>query len=161
MRLSCRYAILIGVFALAGSLLSAQDHGRNDSTAKLAEEPSKLPAAAKKPRKHTPSVIHEENQNKTVVPEGGAKEPPEQIAPGLAPEERERERRDAVQALGEADSDLKILANRHLSPQRQDSVKQIRYYLADARLALKEGDFRRADTLALKARLLTDDMVKH
>ncbi len=123
--------------------------------------PTAATALARKHRKPAPPVVHDEIQNKTVVPEGGAKEPPEQIAPGLSPEEREHERREAEQWLSATDNDLRILADRHLSPPRQDSVKQVRFYLADARSALKEGDFKRAHTLALKAHLLTDDMVKH
>jgi len=39
-------------------------------------------------------------------------------------------------------------------------VGQIRNYMDHARLALKEGDLRRANTLAEKAHLLSDDLVK-
>ncbi len=146
---------------LVCSAAKGQQPVGDKSSPSIASASKEVPAPARKRRKHVPAVVHDESQNKTVVPEGGAKEPPEQIAPGLAPEEREHERREAQQWLSATDGDLKILADRHLSPQRQDSVKQVRFYLADARSAMKEGDFKRAHTLALKAHLLTDDMVKH
>jgi hypothetical protein len=38
---------------------------------------------------------------------------------------------------------------------------QIRHYIDGARSALKESDTQRAHTLALKAYLLSDDLVKH
>ena len=144
-----------------GSASYAQSTALKNASPSQTAPSRAAPAPVKKHRKPAPPVVHDESQNKTVVPEGGAKEPPEQIAPGLAPEEREHERREAEQWLSATDGDLKILADRHLSPPRQDSVKQVRFYLADARSALKEGDFKRAHTLALKAHLLTDDMVKH
>jgi len=39
-------------------------------------------------------------------------------------------------------------------------VAQIRNYMDGARSALKEGDVRRANTLALKAHLLSEELVK-
>jgi len=40
-------------------------------------------------------------------------------------------------------------------------VGQIRNYMVGARSALQEGDLWRANTLAQKAHLLADDLVKH
>jgi hypothetical protein len=40
-------------------------------------------------------------------------------------------------------------------------VGQIGNYMAGTRSALKEGDVRRASTLAQKAHLLAEDLVKH
>jgi hypothetical protein len=116
--------------------------------------------ANKRRKPRTVAVIHSD-QNKTVVPEGGAKEPPAQIAPGLAPEEAERDRHEAEQWLAATDGQLKELSNRHLSEPRQEVIAQVRNYQLGARSALKENDLRRAHTLALKAHLLADDMVKH
>ncbi len=53
-----------------------------------------------------------------------------------------------------------MLSGRTLDGRRQETVGQIRNYLDQARLALKEGDLRRANTLAEKAHLLSDDLVK-
>jgi hypothetical protein len=96
-----------------------------------------------------------------VVREGGASEPAAQIAPDITPAEATRERQNAEQWLGSADAQLKRLAARTLDARQQETVGQIRNYMDGARSALKEGDVRRASTLAKKAQLLSDDLVKH
>lgn len=129
-------------------------------TKELAASPSKIPTArARKRRKRT--VVVRKDPRKVVVPEGGAREPPAQIAPGLAPEEVARERRDTEQWLASADGQLKMLSGRTLGAQQEETVGQVRNYMVGARSALKEGDMRRANTLALKAHLLSENLVKH
>lgn len=97
---------------------------------------------------------------KIVVREGGAREPAAQIAPGMTPAEAARERGNAEAWLGSTDAQLKQLAGRPLDARQQETVGQIRNYMEGARSALKEGDVRRASTLAEKAYLLADDLVK-
>jgi len=99
--------------------------------------------------------------HKTVVREGGASEPAAQIAPGMTPAEATRQRHNAEQLLGATDDKLKRLAGRPLDAKQQEAVAQIRNYMDGARSALKEGDVRRANTLAQKAHLLSEDLVKH
>ena len=99
--------------------------------------------------------------HKTVVREGGASEPAAQIAPGMTPAEATRQRHNAEQLLGATDDKLKRLAGRPLDGKQQEAVAQIRNYMDGARSALKEGDVRRANTLAQKAHLLSEDLVKH
>jgi hypothetical protein len=99
--------------------------------------------------------------HKIVVREGGASEPAAQIAPGMTPAEATRQRHNAEQLLGATDDKLKRLAGRTLDARQQETVGQIRNYIDGARLALKEGDVRRANTLAQKAHLLSEDLVKH
>jgi hypothetical protein len=98
---------------------------------------------------------------KIVVREGGAREPAAQIAPGITPAEATRQRRNTEQLLGSTDNLLKQLAGRTLDARQQETVGQIRNYMDGARSALKEGDTRRASTLAQKAHLLSEDLVKH
>jgi hypothetical protein len=98
---------------------------------------------------------------KIVVREGGAIEPPAQIAPGLTPAEATRQRQNAERLLGSTDDRLKQLAERTLDARQQETVGQIRNYMDGAHSALKEGDVRRACTLAEKAHLLAEDLVKH
>jgi hypothetical protein len=99
--------------------------------------------------------------HKIVVREGGASEPAAQIAPGMTPAETTRQRHNAEQLLGSTDDKLKRLAGRPLDAKQQETVGQIRNYMEGARSALKEGDVRRATTLAQKAHLLSEDLVKH
>jgi hypothetical protein len=98
---------------------------------------------------------------KIVVREGGAREPAAQIAPGMTPAEAIRQRQNAERLLGATDDKLKRLAGRTLDARQQETVGQIRNYMGGARSALKEGDLRRASTLAQKAHLLSEDLVKH
>jgi hypothetical protein len=99
--------------------------------------------------------------HKTVVREGGASEPAAQIAPGMTPAEATHQRHNAEQLLGATDDKLKRLAGRPLDAKQQEAVGQIRNYMEGARSALKEGDVRRANTLAQKAHLLSEDLMKH
>jgi hypothetical protein len=101
------------------------------------------------------------NPRKVVVREGGAVEPAAQIAPGMTPAEATRQRRNAERLLGSTDDQLKQLAGRTLDARQQETVGQIRNYTDGAHSALKEGDVRRASTLAEKAHLLAEDLVKH
>lgn len=98
---------------------------------------------------------------KIVVRRGGATEPAERIAPGMTPAEATRQRQDAEHLLGAADDQLKRLAGRSLDARQQETAGQIRNYIEGARSALQEGDLRRASTLALKAKLLAEDLLKH
>ena len=98
---------------------------------------------------------------KIVVREGGASEPAAQIAPGMTPAEATRERQNAERSLGSTDDQVKQLALRTLDARQQETVGQIRNYMDGAHSALKEGDVRRASTLAEKAHLLAEDLVKH
>ena len=99
--------------------------------------------------------------HKIVVREGGASEPAAQIAPGMTPAEATRQRHNAEQLLGSTDDKLKRLTGRPLDAKQQEAVAQIRSYMDGARSALKEGDVRRANTLAQKAHLLSEDLVNH
>jgi hypothetical protein len=98
---------------------------------------------------------------KIMVREGGASEPAAQIAPDMTPAEAVSQRQNAERLLGSSDDQLKLLAGRTLDARQQETVGQIRNYMGGARSALQEGDLRRANTLAQKAHLLADDLVKH
>lgn len=108
----------------------------------------RLPAQAGEPRKR-------------VVREGGTIEPPAKIVPGLAPQEAGQQRQNTEHLLSLAEENLKRLAGGTLDAPRQETVAQIHHYLEGARSALNDGDTQRAHTLALKAHLLADDLLKH
>jgi hypothetical protein len=132
----------------------------------------KTPESAPKKRPHAGSTSGTRKRHKRATPtpgaprkivvrEGGASEPAAQIAPGITPAEAARQRQNAERLLGSTDGQLKLLAGRALDAQQQETVGQIRNYMEGARSALKEGDTRRASTLAQKAHLLSEDLVKH
>jgi hypothetical protein len=113
-------------------------------------------------RAHKPGTVTPDGEpRKVVVHRGGASEPIAQILPGITLEEASHQRENSEQLLASAESNLKQLAARTLNPNKQEMFVQIRHYMDGARSALKESDTQRAHTLALKAYLLSDDLVKH
>ena len=99
--------------------------------------------------------------NKVVVRHGGAKEPTSQIVPNLPPEEAVKLRQNAEGLLGSAEVSLRVLGSRTLQPPKQEALTQVHNYMEKARSALKDGDIKRAHTLALKANVLANDLLKH
>jgi hypothetical protein len=98
---------------------------------------------------------------KVVIHQGGTSEPVAEILPGISQEEANRQRASAEQLLVASESSVKQLATRSLNLNQQGMLLQIRQYMDGARSALKDKDPQRAHTLALKAYLLSDDLVKH
>ena len=179
MRLACGLAIALGMsFPAWGQTPAAPAPVQNPASAqapanstsppekKAAESPEKkhsdsgTASGAKKHRKRA-APAPEGGPRKIVVREGGASEPAAQIVPGMTAEEAARERQNAQQLLSSTDDQLKRLADRVLDAQQQETVAQIRNYMNGARGALQEGDVSRASTLAEKAHLLSDDLLKH
>jgi len=120
---------------------------------------SSTSATVKRRKRAAPAPA--EGPRKIMVREGGASEPAAQIAPDMTPAEAASQRQNAERLLGSSDDQLRVLAGRTLDAQQQETVGQIRNYMVGARSALQEGDLRRANTLAQKAHLLADDLVKH
>lgn len=112
-------------------------------------------------RKQADGVPAGGETKRIVIRRGGVNEPVTQIIPGMGAEESNRARQETQDLLVAADSDLKKLGSRTLNSAQQGTVSQIQHYLSVARSALNEGDIQRAHTLARKAQLLSEDLVKH
>ncbi len=180
MRLACGLAIALSLsFPLLGQTPTAPAPAENPSSAQAPADASASPdkkadanaekkqsdsgvvAGESKKHRRRATATPEGTPRKIVVREGGASEPAAQIVPGMTAEEASRERQNAQQLLGSTDDQLKRLADRVLNAQQQETVGQIRNYMNGARGALQEGDVSRASTLAEKAHLLSDDLLKH
>ena len=61
--------------------------------------------------------------------------------------------------LTATEENLKTMEGRQLSTAQQDSASQIRQFVKQSKSALATGDLERAQTLAWKAKLLSDDLV--
>jgi hypothetical protein len=97
---------------------------------------------------------------KIVVQQGGIKEQSIQLAGGPNPDQS-TQKRDAVNQLLEAtDHNLKKTAGLQLSSEQQDTVSQARQFVEQSKTALAAGDLERARTLAWKAQVLSEDLVK-
>jgi hypothetical protein len=67
----------------------------------------------------------------------------------------------AKQLLISAEANLKRISADQLTPTQQETVKQINRYMEQSREAAKGGDPQRAYNLAVKANLLSADLVGH
>jgi hypothetical protein len=144
----------------------AAEQGGSDSAAKKAKKktegaPARKNTRRRRVRKNAPKPAPAEQPRKIVVREGGAIEPSAQIVPGLAPQEADQQRQHAEELLASTEENLKQLSGRTLDSRQQETVAQIHNYTDGVRSALRDGDTQRAHTLALKAHLLADDLVKH
>ena len=83
-----------------------------------------------------------------------------QLTPGLSAEQASSQRQSTSQLLASTDANLKLILSRQLNATEQDSVNQIRKYMEQAKAAEGAGDLQRAQNLASKAVLLSDDLVK-
>jgi hypothetical protein len=128
---------------------------------KTAEKPKpKHPrhAAAKKPGEK-PEVAH--NTPRKIIPAEPAPTPQQtgQISPGPTPADGGNSQASTDQLLQGAEANLNGIT-RTLSKDEEAMRAQIREFIKQSRTATTENDPARAHTLAVKARLLSDELVK-
>lgn len=97
---------------------------------------------------------------KIIVSHGGTTEPSIQLAGGPGGNDESQKRDAAAQMLGTTETNLKKLTGQSLSESQQESVAQIRQFMEQSKSALASGDAERARTLAWKAQVLSEDLVK-
>jgi hypothetical protein len=97
---------------------------------------------------------------KVIVRQGGISEPSIQLAGGAGGTKNSRERDTANQMLESTKTNLKKIAGHQLTPNQQDMVNQTRQFMDQAKTAVDAGDLERARTLARKAQLLSEELVK-
>ena len=144
------------------------------ATPEAAQEPQKAKpeAAAKKPASPTRASNKKRHRRKTsasnstatppkkVVRNGGTADPAVQLAPGMSAEQASSQRQNTTQLLAATDANLKQISSRPMNSSQQASVDQIRKYMEQAKAAEQAGDVQRAQNLASKALLLSDDLAK-
>ena len=107
-----------------------------------------------------PSPAKDCPPSKIIVRHGGSKEPSIQLAGRPSAELSAQQRNGINQLLGVSDQNLKRVAEMQLSAAQQDTVLQTRQFMEQSKVAMAAGDFERARTLAWKAQLLSEDLVK-
>jgi len=123
---------------------------------------------AAKPKKHHPAhkavapaaTPATGTPPKTVVRNGSAADPTVDLSPAPGPQEASRAQA-YNQLLATTDANLQKISGRQLSPDQEDTVKQIKSYLEQAKGAAKDGDVQRAYNLAVKANLLSAELAGH
>ena len=96
-----------------------------------------------------------------VVKNGGTTEPAVKISPSVPGQQASNQRQKSGELLATTNANLKKISDRQLSESQQDIVKQIQQYMEQAKAAGDAGDLEREHNLALKASLLSEDLVKH
>ena len=81
------------------------------------------------------------------------------ISPDLPKNELDSQKRATEQMLQTAEANLRKL-NRDLSDGEKNMARQVRNYITQSRLATQDGDLERAHNLAVKAQLLSAELVK-
>jgi outer membrane biosynthesis protein TonB len=106
----------------------------------------------------TPPAANQSQGAKIVVQQAGEAPPSGQIS--AAGEDADtRSRQSIEQLLQSTDTNLRSIS-RSLNDNERAMIEQIRNYMAQARTASTDGDLTRANNLALKAHLLSDELVK-
>lgn len=98
--------------------------------------------------------------SKVIVKQGGTAEPSIQLAGGAGSKRTSQEADPAKQMLGTTEANLKQIAGKQLSSAQQEMVTQIRQFMAQSKAAATDGDLDRARTLAWKAQVLSQELIK-
>ena len=98
---------------------------------------------------------------KTVVRNGSTRDPALDLSPGLSEKQASDQQEITKQLIAKSVADLKRISQRQLSADQQDTVQQIKSYLEQANTAARDGDVQRAHNLAVKANLLSTELVGH
>jgi hypothetical protein len=68
--------------------------------------------------------------------------------------------RSTGQLTAATEENLKKIAGRQLNPSQQEMMSQIKQFMEQSKTAVATGDLERGHNLALKAHLLSDELVK-
>jgi hypothetical protein len=125
------------------------------------EEPT--PKPARKPTRRTPppkrTVVENEPQEPAPAQPAQPQQQQGQLTASVSHNDALQQRVDTQQLLDATESNLRGVT-RGLSSDEQVMVAHIRSYMQQSKTATGDGDLERAYNLALKARLLSDELVK-
>jgi cytoskeletal protein RodZ len=129
---------------------------QSPQTPKPGKRKRKKTTATKPPATKPPAT----QPGKVVVRNGGVRDDSTQLAPGMSKEQELHQRETISGLLATTDTNLNRIAGRQLAPAQQSVVDQIHTYVRQAKTASDSGDLARAHTLAFKAQLLSDELVR-
>ncbi|MGA8438176.1 MAG: hypothetical protein WB762_33140 [Candidatus Sulfotelmatobacter sp.] len=136
----------------SGNQANAPNAGSTTKTAGDANRPSATAASSTAVKPCTPPIV--------VIKNGGSKEPTVQLKGDVTAEQASQERSTTEQLTAATEENLKKIAELQLSSSQQDVVSQIKDFLEQSKKAIAAGDLERGRNLALKARLLSDELLK-
>jgi cytoskeletal protein RodZ len=133
------------------------------TTAAKSKPKSTKPSTAKKPAATSAGNEVARNNTKIVVPADRTATPPipaaGQISPGPTPADGSHNQTSTEQLLQSAEENLNRI-KRQLSKDEEAMRAQIREFISQSHKATTENDLARAHNFAVKARLLSDELVK-
>jgi hypothetical protein len=97
---------------------------------------------------------------KKIVRQGGSSEPSVQLVGGKGGQQASADKASANQLRDLTEENLKKIAGQQLTSNQQDMVEQVRQFVSQSKTAEATGDVERAHALALKAQLLSQELVK-
>ncbi len=97
---------------------------------------------------------------KVVVRDGGTAEPTVKLKGGGSPEQASQQRFTTDQLAQATDANLKKITELSLTPSQQEIVGQIKQFMEKSKAAVAAGDLERGHNLAMKAHLLSDELLK-
>jgi hypothetical protein len=127
----------------------------NCSNAPSALNPSNYPNNSKR----APDASKPCPPPKKVVRNGGSDDPKIELLGGT-PAQQASSERSTEQITAATEENLKKINGRQLSASEQDTVNQIKQFMDQSKQAVASGDPERGRNLAMKARLLSDELVK-
>jgi hypothetical protein len=96
---------------------------------------------------------------KVVVKNGGSDEPTVELKGGSAAE-TSYERATTKQLVKETSENLNKIKELQLTPSQKETVTQINHFVEQSKAAVAAGNVERGRNLAMKARLLSDELLK-
>ena len=96
---------------------------------------------------------------KKIVRNGGAREPAIQLSPDSSAQQA-AQKRSTEQLTANTEDNLKKVEGRDLSSSQQEMVNQVKQFLKQSKAATSSGDADLAHSLAQKAQLLSEELVK-
>ncbi|MGD1023950.1 MAG: hypothetical protein ABR880_14285 [Candidatus Sulfotelmatobacter sp.] len=136
----------------AGNSANASNAGSTTKTAGNTNQQTATDAKSTAVKPCQPPIV--------VIKNGGSKEPTVQLKGDATAEQASQERSTTEQLTAATEENLKKIAERQLSSSQQDVVNQIKDFLEQAKKAIAAGDLERGRNLAMKARLLSDELLK-
>lgn len=138
---------------------ASKPKSRHRTTAKKTPPPAmNQEAAPSKPTTSAPPVIAK-NIPKTIG-DAGTNDSSVQISAEVPRNAAVQQKTDTTQLLDSTETNLRKIGGRTLSDGDQATMRQIRNYITQSRLAMQDGDLERAFNLATKANLLCNELIK-
>ncbi len=97
---------------------------------------------------------------KVIIKNGGSNEPTIELKGNTTAAQATHERYTTEQLAAATEENLKKIAGRQLDANQQEMVSQIKEFMEQSKKAIADGDPERGRKLALKAQLLSDELVK-